>query len=219
MDIEQSIPLFPYEEIPGILATIRRCATRLSKRDDTEKEDHITDRLFRLLRKSREFRSSPFSLHREFQVFHGAEQPGMYSGHLGSVGHTGRIDINFVCPPGDESYFAIEAKRLHVAFPSGWKSLVNEYVIGAQGMMCFISGKYSAAQKAAAMLGYVFDDDIAGARNAIEKKIIEHALELKLAEPYQVVTSTNSPGDTLVDETSHCLDARIFTIYHLLVQV
>src|ERR1035441_7926256 len=36
-------------------------------------------------------------------------------------------------------YFGIESKRLHVSFPSGWQSLISEYVTGHQGMMCFRS--------------------------------------------------------------------------------
>jgi hypothetical protein len=48
-----------------------------------------------------------------------------------------------ITPP----YFAVEAKRLHVSLPSGWQSLVAEYVGGNQGMMCFITGRYRNTQR------------------------------------------------------------------------
>ncbi len=206
MGAEQAIPLFPADEIPWILDTVLSCAGVLRKRHETEREDVITNRLYKLLRKA--FRSAPFSLAREHSVFDDSDKEGA----------SGRIDINFISPPGDETYFAIEAKRLHVTFPSGWQSLVGEYTTGEQGMMCFVSGKYAPFQRAAAMLGYVFDGDVAKARAGISTSVDNNAGRLKLAPPHRLQKSTVLPGQEL-DETRHNLDSREFIIYHLLVSV
>lgn len=162
-----------------------------------------------MLRKDKLFRSSPYFPFREHPIFDDSNKEGQ----------SGRIDINFICPPGDETYFAIEAKRLHVTFPSGRQSLVSEYVVGDQGMMCFITGKYSRFQQAAAMLGYVFDGNIVEAGNAIAKSVCKHAVRIKLIKPpHRMQESSILPGKN-VTETRHELESRMFTIYHLLVSV
>lgn len=208
MGAEKSISLFPTEEIPHILETVLLHAGTLVKTNETEREDVLSARLFKLLIKDKLFRSAPYIPVPEHQIFDDS----------GKEGHSGRIDINFICPPGVETYFAIEAKRLHVAFPSGWQSLIAEYVTGDQGMMCFVSGKYSGTQQAAAMLGYVFDGDIEKARRGIDKSVRKNSSLLKISPPHGLQTSSVLPG-RLVDETYHQLALRPFVIYHLLVSV
>ncbi len=208
LNAEHAFPLFPADEIPRILDMVLRHAHRLKKKHETEREDAISDRLFKLLRKDKMLRAAPFVPVREHQIFDNSTQEG----------HSGRIDINFICLPGDETYFAIEAKRLHVNFPSGWQSLVSEYVPGEQGMMCFISGKYSRFQCSAAMLGYVFDGDVKKARTGIAASVRKNALALRLVSPHQLRRSRVVPLDR-VDETRHSFDSRQFTLYHLLVSI
>lgn len=202
------IPLFPIEEIPRIINVVLFYAGMVPKRHETEREDTLSNRLYKLLRKDKMFRAAPFFPFREHPIFDDSEKEGQ----------SGRIDINFICPPGDETYFAIEAKRLHVAFPSGWQSLVSEYVTGDQGMMCFISGRYSGTQQGAAMLGYVFDGDVTGARSGIDSSVRKNTGLLKLSPPHKLQRSPILPGMP-VDETHHQLESRSFTIYHLLVSV
>lgn len=208
LSAEHSIPLFPTEEIPRILDTVLLHAGTLRKTHETEREDALTDRLFRLLLRDKMFRSAPFIPIREHQIFD----------DMSKEGHSGRIDINFITPPGDETYFAIEAKRLHVTFPSGWKPLISEYVVGDQGMMCFITGKYSRSQQAAAMLGYVFDGEVAQAEAGIDASVRKNAGQLTLVPPHTFQKSSIVPGKS-VAETHHLLEARAFTLYHLLVSV
>lgn len=207
MGAEQAIPLFPAEEIPVILDTVLSCAGTLRKRHETEREEKISSRLYGLLKKHKLFRSAPFFPFWEHSVFDDSDKEGP----------SGRIDINFICLPGDETYFAIEAKRLHVIFPSGWQSLIGEYT-GEQGMMCFVSGKYAPFQRSAVMLGYVFDGDVAKARVGISSSVVKNAGWLKLVSPHRLQKSTILPGKEL-DETRHDLGSREFTIYHLLVSV
>lgn len=208
MNAEYGIPLFPTEAIPLILETVLRYAGLLKKGNETEREDALSDRLFKLLRKDKMLRSAPFTFVREHQIF----------GDEAKDGHSGRIDINFISLPGDDTYFAVEAKRLHVTFPSGWQSLVSEYVISEQGMMCFITGKYSRSQQAAAMLGYVFDGKVSKARTGIAATVLKNAEALQLVTPQRIQRSPVLSGHH-VDETHHQLDSRYFTIYHLLVPV
>jgi len=208
LNAEHAIPLFPADEIPRILDMVLRHADRLRKKHETEREDVISDRLFKFLRKDKMLRAAPFVPVREHQIFDNSSQ-GV---------HSGRIDINFICLPGDETYFAIEAKRLHVNFPSGPQSLVGEYVAGEQGMMCFITGQYSRFQPSAAMLGYVFDGNVKKARTGIAASVRKNAVALRLASPHQLKRSKVVHIDR-VDETRHSFDSRQFTIYHLLVSV
>jgi hypothetical protein len=205
LSAENGIPLFPSEEIPRILDLVLFHAGKIRKKHDTEKENVISKRLFIQLRKDKLFRAAPFIPVREHPLYDESDKEG-------------RIDINFIRPPGDETYFAIETKRLHVTFPSGWKSLVSEYVTGNQGMMCFISGKYSPSQQAAAMLGYVFDGDLARAEDKIVASVRKNAKQLKLMPPHKVHDSSISAGNH-VKETHHALPSREFVIYHMLVSV
>lgn len=207
MSASYSVPLFPVDEIPAILELILHYSAKLKKVSDTDREDVLSDRLFKMLRRDKLMRSAPYFPLREHPLYDDEKE-----------GHSGRIDINFVCPPGDETYFAIEAKRLHVDFSSGWQSLVNEYVAGDQGMMCFISGKYSQSQKVAAMLGYVFDGDVAKARNGIENSIQKNQRKLKL-KPLSNLASSSVLTGHAIDETVHELYCRQFTIYHMLISV
>lgn len=208
MSISHAVALFPVDEIPAILNKIMHHSATLKKESDSDREDVLSDKLFKILRRDKLIRRAPYTLLREHQLFENDEVEG----------HSGRVDINFVCPPGDQTYFAIEAKRLHVNFASGWQSLVGEYVTGGQGMMCFISGKYSQRQEAAAMLGYVFDGDVVKVRNSIKKAIQTNERLLEL-EPMGNLQNSSIVCGAQVDETIHALGTRQFIIYHMLISV
>ena len=80
-------------------------------------------------------------------------------------------------------YFAVEGKRLHVSFESGWKSLIPEYVTHRQGMMCYIDGRYSKGLQFAGMLGYVFDGDVVRAATLISAHLLSHSDKLLSIPP------------------------------------
>jgi hypothetical protein len=206
------IPLFPSEQIPFIIDVVLNYSQSLHKKHATEKEDDLSDRLHKRIRRDPRIRTAPFSIHREYRVYDNDEDAD-------ESGYSGRIDFNFVCPGGDETYFAIEAKRLHVSFPSGYKTLIDEYVSGDQGMMCFINRKYSSAQHAGAMLGYVFDGDINKARKGIKSATSKQSKKLKLLSPPGFKKSTVVKRTERVDETHHDLGRRKFHIYHILTAV
>jgi hypothetical protein len=134
----------------------------------------------------------------------------------------GRTDLHFEFSTGVRKpwpYFAVESKRLHVTFPSGWKSLVSEYVTSDQGVMCFVSGRYATDLDSGAMLGYVFDERVDDARSAISVSMRENQALLKTLPPHCLVQSTIVAGCTDIHETTHSLAPRAFTIYHLFVAV
>ena len=210
MSAVDCVPLFPAEQVPAILNILLDHTQTLRKSSETEHEDDLSDRLMKRLRLDPWIRRSPFSTIREFRV---------YDGPVDEAGHSGRIDICFMCMGGDQTYFAVEAKNLHVTYASGWKSKVSDYVTSDQGMMCFVTSKYSAAQQTGAMLGYVFDGDIDQARISIARAIEANRLALKVEGENGLVRSDIVKRAEHVDESHHRIHLRPFTIYHLLVPV
>ncbi len=200
--------LFPIDEIPLIFDVIGKAAKGVSKCSEHELEDRITERLFRKIRSLGEYRSAPFKVHPQFYVIAGSENE-----------LNGQIDIAFVIQDMD-TYFAVEAKRLHVKFPSGkWKSLVSEYVSGNQGMMCFISQKYSKGLGAGAMLGYVYDRKVAKAKGAIAKSIKSNKAKLQLIGSEMLKGSKRIDPSLGVCETVHKIGSDSFVIYHMFIAV
>jgi hypothetical protein len=219
---------FPESEIPFIVSGLLRCMATIRKNEPCELETSINTRLWRKLQLDSELRSRPTHLDPEAWELNQADPEGKI----------GRIDLRFLllAPIKPTPFFAIEAKRLHVTFPSaGWKSLVSDYVTtdtakaieDEQGMMCFISGRYSRGLAAGAMLGYVFDGDVAAARNSVATAIKEHEKKLKIVSPGWVLDSPIQPGSG-ISESLHDLtpqtDSRDlfrgrFTLYHLFVPV
>lgn len=143
----------------------------------------------------------------------------------------GRLDLRYLYCTGVRHpwpYFALEAKRLHVTFLRGGpKSLVSEYVTTntvkpveeEQGMMCFVTGRYSSGLRAGAMLGYVYDGEVDRARNAIHEAVVEHAAKLKLSQSQQIRVSAVIPDESRITESIHELPRGVFTIYHVLFGV
>lgn len=207
-DAAPFVPLFPSNEVPGILAAVLSSCGGLRKRDPLEHENPLTYRLYCMLIQLPQYRDGPIQPHWESWVVDpdacARESPG-------------RADIRFCCPHGIRVYFAIEAKRLHVTSANGrWSSLVREYV--DDGMMRFVSGRYAPHMESGAMLGYVFDGDTVKARAGVDKAVSTNAVLLRLAPSGHLAPSTVLPGHP-VDETRHDLSGRPFTLYHLLVPV
>ena len=202
-DAREWLPLFPDEEIPHILDAIQRCMAGIWKTSEQEHETQITKRLHIKLKADTVLRGRPVWPDRET-----AEDDE-------DTGEEGRLDLRFMLqdpslkPP---PYFAVEAKRLHVTFPSGWQSLVAEYVKGDQGMMCFINGRYSKGLRSGAMLGYVFDGGITRASKSISKMATTSTEALKLLQ--QLPEKPGCPWRTI-----HNLGNRDFVIFHLLSEV
>jgi len=207
------IPLFPHEETLFILDAVVRCSVNLRKKHPTERETRISARLRHLLNRDAQLRKRPIQLDPEADV---------YDEETDEENPLGRLDFRFLISTGIRKpwpYFAIEAKRLHVAFPSGWKSLVSEYVTGEQGMMCFIDQRYARGLLSGGMLGYVFDGNTNDARTSVAERLAANRERLKCASPFKLVPSDILPADSGVTESIHTLAHGDFVIYHLFVPV
>lgn len=207
------IPFFPAEEIPFILAAILRCSAKLRKRNATEHETRISNRLRKLLIQDVELRKRPIHLDPEAYV---------YDDVADEENAIGRLDFRFLYSTQIHHpwpYFAIEAKRLHVTFPSRWDSCVHKYVTDRQGMMCFIEQRYGQGLASGGMLGYVFDGNVEAARTSVAASIEASREKLKTVRPFKLVLSSVLPGDSRVSETIHALAHGDFIIYHLFVAV
>ena len=207
------IPLFPDEEIPFILAAVLRCSDTLRKKNATEYETRINNRLRKLLIQDVELRQRPIDLDPEAYV---------YDDDTDQENPIGRLDFRFLYSTQTRHpwpYFAIEAKRLHVEFPSGWDSCVYKYVTDHQGMMCFIEQRYGKGLASGGMLGYVFDGNVEGARTSVAASIETSRDKLKTIPPFKLVLSSVLPDDSRVSETTHALAHGDFTIYHIFVAV
>ena len=207
----ECVPLFPEEEIPFILLALIRCCKQLRKKEVRELENGLTDRLRMALDRDRELAGRPVQIAREVSIYDRqkpVEKP------------LGRVDINFEFSTGTRKpwpYLAVECKRLHVGFLSGFKSLVAEYVTGHQGMMCFIEQRYSRGLAHAAMLGYVFDGRVDAAREAVAEAIqVDHA---KLQAHHQGEMRPSALSIAEIHETHHQIGERLFVLYHLFVPV
>ena len=198
---------FPRQEIPHVLEALRRCLKRVQKDAADDHEVRLSRRLRIALLRDRRLRDRPIEVFREQTLDDLA------------TGQESRIDLHFMFSTGRNHpwpYFAVEAKRLHVAFKDGWKSLVSEYVSGYQGMMCFVNGRYSKGLNSGCMLGYVFDGDIARAEKLISDDIAKNYKLLKMARRKGLVSSVWIGGAW---ETKHRIGRRPFVMFHLLAAV
>jgi hypothetical protein len=211
---------FPDTEISHVLAAVLRCSADLRKADQCEHENRVTIRLARLLVQDAVMLTRPVRLDLEaWEIV--TEKAEIL----------GRLDLRYLYSTGTLHpwpCFALEAKRLHVTFPKGaWKSLISEYVTGnskktaeeEQGMMCFVTGRYSGGLRAGAMIGYVYDADVARARKAVLAAVAKYATKLKLSQPHQVEMSSILENESRISESIHNLARGTFTIYHVLFSV
>lgn len=201
-------PLFPEEEIPGILRAVVRSLKGLRKRKLRELETGLNKRLRKSLRRDPELKDSPVEVDRE-KVLDDDD-----------TDDEGRLDISFTFSTERRKpwpYFAIEAKRLHVTYKGRVHPQIPKYVTDHQGMMCFVDGRYSKGLASAAMLGYVFDGDVAKARAAISSSIQLNHSKLKTLPPHGLAPCRYAVAE--VDETRHDFEGREFVIYHFLSAV
>ena len=212
-DAAEWVPLFPEEEVPFILAAVLRSGVRLKKLHGAELENDLSDRLRDLLDRDSGLRVRPIELFREVPL---------YDRKRARQKQLGRSDLMFLYSTGIRKpwpYFVIESKRLHVTFPSGWKSLVSDYVTGRQGMMCFIEERYARDLDSAGMLGYVFDGEIERARSSVAGSIESNNGQLQCSRKPRFGPSSVLKDDSRVSESSHSLSNGSFRIYHLFFAV
>lgn len=200
--------LFPDEDIPKIVQDLLDACAGMDRRSKRDKETHLTKRVYASLLRMKRYKDGPLQPLPEHPQYKLAEN--------GEIVETGRADISFSCGRGWETYFIVEAKRLFISFSRRKDSLLSEYI--DDGMCRFVSGQYAASQQKAAMLGYVFDEELPTARGKLASAIGGKAPQLQLAPGAGLCQASLSVRPP-VDETLHALPGRPFTIYHILVKV
>lgn len=201
--------LFPQKQIPLILNAILKAGNRLKKQSTTtgeENEDSLTRRLHAYLIMDDLFRNGPLSIQLQPEI-----PPSNNNSSYG------KIDLLVPSNSGYQVYFAIEAKRLRYKSPKGTLVAGNSQYIN-EGMMRFVTEQYGPYVQDGAMLGYVFDKNIAQAIRGINSCIIGKAKELKIKPPKKLKGSQIVP-QAKIYETNHDLQGELFNIYHIFLSI
>jgi hypothetical protein len=127
----------------------------------------------------------------------------------------GRKDIVFYPSTLEEIYFCLEAKRLNALVSGRRTALADEYV--KEGMLRFVSGKYSKQVRHGGMLGYVLDGQVGRAIKNIDKNIRARLTELGMASPGGLQPSSVRADDHCAKETHHRRphEQALFRLHHL----
>ena len=203
--------LFPEELIPEILELVIASWKTFRKPDRLAREVPISKAFTRRIRAEKNQRGDL-----PFQVW--CEPPTLSA----QTEEDGRIDVLFayIGTPREDIYFAFECKRLRIPYPppTGLWTNNSDYV-GDQGMMCFVTGKYSRSVVNAGMMAYVMDGNTSVAVTSVGKLIKNKRDALKLAGETGLAPSSMIPNRPNVRKTTHMLTGREFTNHHLFLAV
>jgi hypothetical protein len=92
----------------------------------------------------------------------------------------GRIDIKIIYSFDEAEYFGMECKRI----TSKNSRLVKKYV--DEGIMRFVTGKYSPGHDFAAMIGFVIDGKLTDCIDLVRAQLTKYCQEACLAEDWAV---------------------------------
>lgn len=203
--------LFPHELIPEILELVRTSWDYFKKPDRLAHEVPISEEFVKNIRIEKNRRDDlPFHVWPEVNTLDTQAED------------KGRTDILFAYlgTPKEEVHFVFECKRLRIPYPPPSKLATNnsEYV-NEQGMMCFVTGKYSGSVTNGGMIGYVMDGQIKKAITSVGKLIKNKRLALKLTKDTNLEPSSVMGNSQNIRETKHILNKRIFTIHHIFLAV
>lgn len=203
--------LFPHKLIPEILELVRISWDSFEKPDRLEREVSISEEFVKNIRIEKNRQDDlPFHVWPEVNTLDTQAED------------KGRTDILFAYlgTPKEEVHFAFECKRLRIPYPPPSKLATNnsEYV-NKQGMMCFVTGKYSGSVTDGGMIGYVMDGQTEKAILSVGRLIKEKRLTLKLAKDTGLERSSIMGNSQNVRETRHILNEREFTIHHIFLAV
>ncbi|HIJ52437.1 MAG TPA: hypothetical protein HPP66_04705 [Planctomycetes bacterium] len=203
--------LFPEDLIPEILELVITSWDSFEKPDRLEREVSISEEFVKNIRIEKNRRVDlPFHVWPEVNTLDTQAED------------KGRTDIlfAFLGTPKEEVHFVFECKRLRIPYPPPSKLATNnsEYV-NKQGMMCFVTGKYSGSVTNGGMIGYVMDGRTEKAIPSVGILIKKKRLALKLAEDTGLERSSVMGDLQNVRETRHILNERKFTIHHIFLAV
>ena len=202
--------LFPEGFIPEIIELVTATWGTFKNPNRHEHEERITRRFAERVRQEKNRRDDlPFKIRVEVSI------PDVENGQ-----EIGRVDFifDYIGTIREEVYFAFECKRLRIPYESGLDTNNSEYT-NEQGMMCFITGKYSEGLSFGGMIGYVMDGKSEKAILSVGKIIKNKRLALKLAKDTGLERSSVMGDSQNVRETRHILNERKFTIHHIFLAV
>ena len=194
--------------VPGIVSLVIDCWAAMPSPKSDDLEDHITERLCRLIKQHRTTRDLPFQVHTQFVELEPANNEKL-----------GRLDIAFIPLINREDYyFCLECKRLNVRKKGTVRSYAAEYVLF--GMLRFVSGQYAKNVRHGGMLGYVLDGSKSGAIANVEANIQSNAASLGLVPPLSFQPSAVLPSDPRILQTCHERfgEPKSFCIQHLFLE-
>ena len=209
-DASQWSDLFPEGLIPEIIELVTTTWAAFKKPNRHEREERITRRFAERVRQEKNRRGDlPFKVRVEVSI------PDVENGQ-----ETGRVDFifDYIETIREEVYFAFECKRLRIPYESGLDTNNSEYT-NEQGMMCFITGKYSEGLPCGGMIGYVMDGKTEKAIPSVGRLIKNKRLPLKLAKDTGLERSSVTGNSQNVRETRHILNKRKVTIHHIFLAV
>lgn len=211
--LEPRLNPFDANYLAEIMEAIVLAWTKMKQPRRNEIEDRITFRLAGRLANDETFAELPYDVVPQYWLL------GLNGERLG------RLDLRFKHRNSQRDYFALEAKRLHVKYPSGSFSTEYPTYAGAKGMMAFIKGYYSKRLPACGMIGYVMDSDSDRAWKGIEKRINARRLALKLMVGGRLERSkicrtfVNGSLGIHLGETEHDLRTHRLHLFHLFLPV
>ena len=204
--------LFPEGFIPEILELVITSWDPFEKPHRLEHEERITRRFAERVRHKKNKRGDlPFKIRVEVSI------PDVEIGQ-----ESGRVDFifDYIGTIREEVYFAFECKRLRIPYPPPSKlDTNNSDYTGEQGMMCFVTGKYSEGLPYGGMIGYVMDGETEKAILSVGILIKKKRLALKLVGDTGLERSSVMGDSQNVRETRHILNERKFTIHHIFLAV
>lgn len=197
---------FPKERIADGLKVVIDCWQKLPLDSRQGKEDQITQRLASAIKREKRTRRLAFSIH--FQVI-----------PLGPTGAmAARIDFKFLAGFNEDAYLAFECKRLRIPRFRRTDHNTEAYVL-EEGMLRFISGKYSSTQMHGAMIAYVMDGMLSDAAASVLRLMQRHKDRLRLRQSGGWESSGFLPDNRDVYQTTHdrsaTRDSAHFEMQHI----
>ena len=199
---------FPEDLIPRMLDLIFETWQPFPKPAATDHEVPITRRFKHALKQAKDFRKLPVRIERE-----PAEDDPKTGEELG------RIDLKFLpaVSAREEVYFAFECKRLNATMNGTRRTLATEYV--TEGMMRFVTGRYSSSVRSGGMIGYVLDGKSNEAMASVSQNIANRRTELQMSASAGLQHSTLRPDNHSIRQTGHALSKqRTFQLHHIFLE-
>lgn len=131
----------------------------------------------------------------------------------------GRNDLRFYPQNhyGQKVFFTVECKRLRVKTKSGISHLADKYV--EDGIQRFVDGRYSAELPCGGMVGYVMDNKVSEAFDAVQAAIKSGRKKLKIPAKGTCNPSAVLPKYEWSADTHHRRSRGRFKLHHVLLGV